>query len=112
MDHYASKLKSTSAPSTQAAYVADTFQLASPTFNTLGQSGFQFSFDEDLDEANIDFPQHSSTPVQETQVPPSSTHKAAEVPKCRRGKKQKSKSTSPDDRFHETYLKLKKGGIY
>ncbi|KAJ1276840.1 hypothetical protein BS78_05G246700 [Paspalum vaginatum] len=113
MDHYASKSKNASAPSTQASQVADTYQSPSPNpnLNTQSQSCLQFHFDEELEEANLDFSQRSSTPVQHTQVPPSSTQMPVEVPECRRGKKQKSKSASPDDGFHERYLKLKREEI-
>ncbi|KAJ1279324.1 hypothetical protein BS78_04G146700 [Paspalum vaginatum] len=113
MDHYASKSKNASAPSTQASQVADTYQSPSPNpnLNTPSQSFLQFHFDEELEEANLDFSQRSYTPVQHTQVPPSSTQMPVEVPQCHRGKKQKSKSASPDDGFHERYLKLKKEEI-
>ncbi|CAD6225381.1 unnamed protein product [Miscanthus lutarioriparius] len=67
--------------------------------------------ESDFQEANLDILQHSSTPVQHMQVPPNSTQLPSEVPECRRGKKQKTKSTSPDDGFHERYLKLKREEI-
>lgn len=111
MDHYASKSKNASVPPTQAAHVANTYQSPSPKFNLPGQSSLQFCFDEDFQEANLDISQHSSTPVQHMQVPPNSTQLPSEVPECRRGKKQKTKSTSPDDGFHERYLKLKREEI-
>ncbi|WVZ79017.1 hypothetical protein U9M48_026645, partial [Paspalum notatum var. saurae] len=107
MDHYASKTKNPSVPSMQAAHVADTCHSPSPTLNAPCELGLQFPFDEEIEEVNLDFSQRSTTPVNHTQVPPSSTQISTEVPECRRGKKQKGKSASPDDGFHERYLKLK-----
>jgi hypothetical protein len=111
MDHYASKAKNASFPSTQAAQVADAYQSPSPTLNAPGESGLQFQFDEETEEGNLDFSQLSSNHVHQTQAPPTSTQMHTEAPNSRRCKKQKSKSTSSDDGFHERYLKLKKEEI-
>jgi hypothetical protein len=110
MDHYASKMKNASVPSMQAEHVADTYQSPSSTLNA-PNSGLQFPFDEEVEDVNLDLSQRSSTPVNRTQVPPSSSQKPTEVSEYRCGKKQKGKSTSPDDGFHERYLKLKKEEI-
>ena len=107
MDHYASKAKDASVPSVQAVHVSDTYQPPSPMLNAPCDFSLQFPFDDKVEEINFDFSQPSSTPVNHTQVPPSST----EVPEYRRGKKQKNKYDSPYDGFHERYLKLKKEEI-
>ncbi|KAK3123767.1 hypothetical protein QOZ80_8AG0635720 [Eleusine coracana subsp. coracana] len=106
MDHYASRSKNASAPAAQAMHLADTYQSPSPTLNGLDESGLQFHFDEEMEEENLDFSQRSSA-----QIPSSSTPIPSVVPEARRGKKQKCKSASPDDGFHERYLKLKKEEI-
>ena len=107
MDHYASKAKDASVPSVLAGQVFDTYQPPSPMPNAPCDFSLQFPFDDKVEEINFDFSQPSSTPVNHTQVPPSST----EVPENRRGKKQKNKYDSPYDGFHERYLKLKKEEI-
>ncbi|PUZ61242.1 hypothetical protein GQ55_4G260000 [Panicum hallii var. hallii] len=61
----------------------------------------KFPFDE---EAGV-------TPVQHMQTPPSSTPTPLEGTESRRGKKQKTKSCSPEEGFHERYLKLKREEI-
>ncbi|KAJ1254554.1 hypothetical protein BS78_K032600 [Paspalum vaginatum] len=111
MDHYSRKTKNPSLPSMPAAHVADTYQSPSPTLNAPCESGLQFPFDEEVEEVNLDFSQRSTTPVNHTQVAPSSTQISTEVPECQRGKKQKGKSSSSNDGFHERYLKLKKEKI-
>ncbi|CAO2180199.1 unnamed protein product [Urochloa humidicola] len=111
MDHYASKAKDASVPSMQAAHASDTYQSPSPMLTAPCESGLQFPFDEDIDDLKLDFSQRPASPINPTQLPPSSTQTAAEVPEHRRGKKQKIKSASPDDGFHERYLKLKKEEI-
>ncbi|KAJ1272471.1 hypothetical protein BS78_06G204100 [Paspalum vaginatum] len=111
MDHYSRKTKNPSVPSMPAAHVADTYQSPSPTLNAPCESGLQFPFDEEVEEVNLDFSQRSTTPVNHTQVAPSSTQISTEVPECQRGKKQKGKSSSSNDGFHERYLKLKKEEI-
>jgi hypothetical protein len=45
------------------------------------------------------------------QTPPSSTPTPLEGTESRRGKKQKTKSCSPEEGFHERYLKLKREEI-
>ncbi|CAO2037925.1 unnamed protein product [Urochloa humidicola] len=110
MDHYASKAKDSSVASMQAAHVPDTYQSPSP-LNAPCESGSQFPFDEEIDELKLDFSQRPVSPINPTQVPPSSTLTATEVPEYRHGKKQKIKSASRDDGFHERYLKLKKEEI-
>ena len=87
MDHYASKAKDASVPSVQAVHVSDTYQPPYPMLNAPCDFSLQFPFDDKVEEINFDFSQPSSTPVNHTQVPPSST----EVPEYRRGKKQKNK---------------------
>ena len=57
MDHYATKAKNASVPSTQAAQVADTYQSPSPTLNAPGESGLQFPFEEETKERNLDMVQ-------------------------------------------------------
>ncbi|BAT11231.1 Os10g0468301, partial [Oryza sativa Japonica Group] len=111
MDHYARKTKNAPAHSTQEANAVDTYQSPSPNSNAPGESGLQFPFGEEVETANLDFSQHSPTPVHLTKVPPSSAQTPSEVPESRPGKKQKIKSVSPDDGFHERYLKLKKEDI-
>lgn len=111
MDHYARKTKNAPAHSTQEANAVDTYQSPSPNSNAPGESGLQFPFGEEVETANLDFSQHSPTPVHLTKVPPSSAQTPSEVPDSRPGKKQKIKSVSPDDGFHERYLKLKKEEI-
>jgi hypothetical protein len=101
MDHYANKAKKASNPSTQQASAAGTYQSPSPTWPAEFDSGLQFSFDE---EAGV-------TPVQHMQTPPSSTPTPLEGTESRRGKKQKTKSCSPEEGFHERYLKLKREEI-
>jgi hypothetical protein len=101
MDHYANKAKKASNPSTQQASAAGTYQSPSPTWPAEFDSGLQFSFDE---EAGV-------TPVQHMQTPPSSTPTPLEGTEFRRGKKQKTKSCSPEEGFHERYLKLKREEI-
>ncbi|KAK3122886.1 hypothetical protein QOZ80_8AG0619790 [Eleusine coracana subsp. coracana] len=105
MDHYASKSKNASVHSTQA-HVAETYQSPSPTLAAPNESGLQFSFDKDMD-----FLQNPSSPMHNVQPPPSSTQAPSELPESRRGKKPKSKSCSPNEGFHERYLKLKKEEI-
>ncbi|KAJ1283670.1 hypothetical protein BS78_03G146400 [Paspalum vaginatum] len=68
-------------------------------------------YDGELYIVNLDFSQRSTTPVNHTQVAPSSTQISTEVLECQRGKKQKGKSSSSNDGFHERYLKLKKEEI-
>jgi hypothetical protein len=101
MDHYANKAKNASNPSTQQASAAVTYQSPSPTWPAEFDSGLQFPFDE---EAGV-------TPVQHMQTPPSSTPTPLEGTESRRGKKQKTKSCSPEEGFHERYLKLKREEI-
>jgi hypothetical protein len=101
MDHYANKAKNASNPSTQQAPAAETYQSPSPTWPAEFDSGLQFPFDE---EAGV-------TPVQHMQTPPSSTPTPLEGTESRRGKKQKTKSCSPEEGFHERYLKLKREEI-
>lgn len=101
MDHYANKAKNASNPSTQQAPAAETYQLPSPTWPAEFDSGLQFPFDK---EAGV-------TPVQHMQTPPSSTPTPLEGTESRRGKKQKTKSCSPEEGFHERYLKLKREEI-
>lgn len=45
------------------------------------------------------------------QAPPSLTPTPSEAPEPGRGKKQKAKSGSPDEDFHEKYLKLRREEI-
>jgi hypothetical protein len=101
MDHYANKAKNASNPSTQQAPAAETYQSPSPTWPAEFDSVLQFSFDE---EAGV-------TPRQHMQTPPSSTPTPLEGTESRRGKKQKTKSCSPEEGFHERYLKLKREEI-
>jgi hypothetical protein len=101
MDHYANKAKNASNPSTQQAPAAETYQSPSPTWPAEFDSGLQFPFDE---EAGV-------TPVQHMKTPPSSTPTPLEGTESRRGKKQKTKSCSPEEGFHERYLKLKREEI-
>ncbi|PUZ37469.1 hypothetical protein GQ55_9G122100 [Panicum hallii var. hallii] len=101
MDHYANKPKNASNPSTQQAPAAETYQSPSPAWPAEFDSGLQFPFDE---EAGV-------TPVQHMQTPPSSTPTPLEGTESRRGKKQKAKSCSPEEGFHERYLKLKREEI-
>jgi hypothetical protein len=49
--------------------------------------------------------------MQHMQAPPSSTSTPLEAPESGRGKKQKAKSSSPNEGFHEKYLKLKREEI-
>jgi hypothetical protein len=97
-------------PAGQAAPTAETYQSPSPTLNGLDESGLQFSFDEEI-AGNLGFSQHPSTHSHQMEVPHNPTQTPLEVPDSQRGKKQKSKSTSPPDGFHERYLKLKKEEI-
>jgi hypothetical protein len=85
MDHYASKTKNASVPSRQASPAAETYRSSSPTLN-------------------LGFSQHPSTHSHQMEVTRSSTQTPSEVPDSRHGKKQKSKSASPPDGFHERYL--------
>jgi hypothetical protein len=101
MDHYANKAKNASNPSTQQAPAAETYRSLSPTWPAEFDSGLQFPFDE---EAGV-------TPVQHIQTPPSSTPTPLEGTESRRGKKQKTKSCSPEEGFHKRYLKLKREEI-
>jgi hypothetical protein len=111
MDHYASKAKDASVPLMQAAHVVETYQSPCTMINAPCESGLQFPFDEEVDEVKMDFSQHSTNPINHTQVLPTSTQIPTEVPEDRRVKKQKTKSASLNDGFHERYLKLKKEEI-
>jgi hypothetical protein len=108
------KSKNASVP-TQQANMTDAYQSPSPTWAAQSDA-YQFHFDEDIDERNLDSStplqhMHPSTPVQHMQDPPSSTPTPIEAPESGRGKKQKAKSSSPDEGFHEKYLKLKREEI-
>jgi hypothetical protein len=101
---------------TQQANMTDAYQSPSPTWAAQSDA-YQFHFDEDINERNLDLSTplqhiHSSTPVQHKQAPPSLTSTPIEAPESGRGKKkQKAKSSSPDEGFHEKYLKLKREEI-
>jgi hypothetical protein len=112
MDHYASKAKNVLVPSTQTTQVPDTYNSPSPTLNAPGESDLQFQFDDETEEANLDFSQLSSNHDHQPQAAPTSTHMHIDATESRRGsKKQKSKVARSDDGFHERYLKLKKEEI-
>ncbi|XP_040383913.1 uncharacterized protein LOC102711297 [Oryza brachyantha] len=111
MDHYAKKTKNAPTHSTHEASVVDTYQSPSPNSNAPGESSLQFPFGEEVETTNLDFSQYSPTHVHLTKVPPSSAQIASEIPESRPRKKQKIKSVSPSDGFHERYLKLKKEEI-
>jgi hypothetical protein len=73
MDHYASKAKNVLVPSTQTTQVSDTYNSPSPTLNAPGES-LQFQFDDETEEANLDFSQLSSNHDHQPQAAATSTH--------------------------------------
>lgn len=108
MDHYASKTKRASVPSSQPTQMADFCQSPSPTMQVANQSDMPITLDEEHEEANLDSLPHLSTPMQHMQSLPRSAQLSSEKHDTRRGKKQKR---NIDDEFQERYLKLKKEEI-
>ncbi|KAM3297491.1 hypothetical protein ACQJBY_039401 [Aegilops geniculata] len=107
MDYYANKAKNASAPSSHPTHSNDTYESSSPPTVALDESGLQFPLEEEVEEANHDSVQHTSTPNEQryTQsVPPKAP---TEKPESRRRKRQKQNPTSSTDGFHERYLRLK-----
>src|SRR5438105_3497076 len=98
MDHYASKAKYGSVPSTHPTQGTDWSQSPSPTLPVFSESDMPLNLDEDGPEVNLDSVPNLSTPRQHVQVAPRTT----------RGKRQKR---DVDEGFHERYLKLKKEEI-
>ncbi|XBI43404.1 hypothetical protein VPH35_108175 [Triticum aestivum] len=107
MDYYANKAKNASAPSSHPTHSNDTYESSSPPTVALDEPGLQFPLEEEVEGANLDSVQHTSTPNEQmyTQsIPP----KAPTVkPESRRRKRQKQNPTSSADGFHERYLRLK-----
>jgi hypothetical protein len=92
--------------------MTNAYQSPSPTWAAQCESGLQFHFDDGAYQSPSPLQHiHSSSPVQHMQAPPSSTPTPLEAPESGRGKKQKAKSSSPNEGFHEKYLKLKREEI-